>query len=108
MFKVRKNASFKWDVKVQVPVDGRHVEQRFTAQFKQVDRSRFTDLRDDPESEQALLRDVLLGWEGIADENGETIAFSDEARDALLEIPYVRLAVVEAFFEGISGRKRKN
>lgn len=109
MFKLKTNVEFAWPVKVQVPTDGRHVEQPFTARFKQVDRSRFVDLNNgDAEEETNLLREVLIGWDGIGDENGEPIPFSEQTRDQLLEIPYVRTAIVEAFFEGIAGRKRKN
>lgn len=109
MFKIKHNSDFTWPVKVQVPTDGRHQEQQFTARFKVVERSRFEDISSgDATAETALLREVLLGWEGVADESGEALPFSEQVRDQLLEIPYVRTAVVEAFFEGIAGRKRKN
>lgn len=109
MLKLKPNATFHWPVKVQVPQDGRHVENVFKATFKQVDRDRFIDVQNgDPTAEQTLLDDVLVGWDGVGDEDGNPLDFTPENRRALLQVPYVRTAVIEAFFEGIGGRKRKN
>ena len=47
-----------------------------------------------------LLRKVLVGWdEGIEDEHGEPLAFTEANRDRLIGVPYVAACAVDAYFE---------
>ena len=46
-FVLKKTASYKWEVKVEIPVDGNRFEtQTFEAVFKKMSRSAFNDLID--------------------------------------------------------------
>ena len=49
-------------------------------------------------------------WEGVENEAGEPIEFSPEALAGLMEISYVRTALIRSYFESISGgaSRRKN
>jgi hypothetical protein len=109
MFKIVSSAEFSWPIKVQVPVDGRHAEQVFSARFKKVDRDRLVELQSgDPDAEEAFLSEVVVGWEGVGDEQGNPLPFTPENRRLLLNVPYARTAVIEGYFEALGGRRRKN
>lgn len=112
MFKVIKPDSLSWPVDVDVPVDdgaGGSEKQTFTMRFKYLDV---------PELNQALakitvspsantVRDYVIGWDGIANEDG-TLVYSPENLDALLLIPFMTIAINRAFMECQTGRERKN
>ena len=113
MFKLKDNKDFWWPVTVAVPVDGRHAKHKFRGQFLLIDQEEIDgyveDANDDEAGDLDLLSRVLIGWEGVADDDGNPIEFSDEVRDKLLKIPYVRLGLIKAYFEAVAGgRRRKN
>jgi hypothetical protein len=71
-FVLKKVASYKWPVKVEIPVDGGKFEtQTFDAIFKKMSRSAFNDLVD--KGDDALVDGILEGWEGITDEAGKDL-----------------------------------
>ena len=75
----KKVKTFKWPVQVQEPSDtkpGEFETSEFIAIFKREKMSKLEDSKDD--SNIGLIRKVLVGWEGIVDEDGEEVPFSDE------------------------------
>lgn len=113
MFKIKKDNRFWWPVKVDVPVDGRHATHEFSAHFvlldqDEIDETLGGEYNEDESADRDLLRKVLVGWKQVANEDGNEIEFSDEARDRILKIPYVRIALVRAYFKAIAGRRQKN
>ena len=74
----KKVKTFKWPVEVQEPSEskpGKFEKSEFTAVFKRV---KMSELEGVTESEGAsLLKKVLVGWEGINDEDGDPIEFSE-------------------------------
>jgi hypothetical protein len=112
VFKLKQSDSYSWPVKVQLPASGgSHEDHTFDAEFKRVSQTRIKLLAEQIEnrdiSDQDLCKEILLGWNGIQDE-GKEIPFSETARNQLLDIQCVAGAIVAAFFESISGAKRKN
>ena len=75
----KKVKTFKWPVKVQEPSDtkpGEFETSEFIAIFK---REKMSRLQESDETDSlGLLRKVLVGWEGIVDEDGEEVPFSEE------------------------------
>ena len=111
MFTLRENHTFKRKVTVQVPNDkGSFNQELFTAEFRAIDSDEAEHLRNEAEdgTERKLLAEVFIGFEGVKDEAGEVVEYSDQVRDQLIRIPYVSLPLINAFFEGILGRKVKN
>lgn len=126
MFVFRKANEFKWPVRIPVPEDRRAVTREVTGIFKTVPPERVQQIvrqaiadfgaaaDTDGEALQAnadlrLLREVLVGWDGIVDEDKQPLAFADETREALLAVPYVRGAFVDAYNQGANGgAKAKN
>lgn len=101
----------KWPVSVNVPQDGGTTRvQKFTAHFEIAAASALKARLDDPEADfAAWVIERLVGWdEDLRDEADQPIAFSEETRAALCDIPYVRAAVVEAYFAAAAGGRRKN
>ncbi|RTR01938.1 hypothetical protein [Halomonas nitroreducens] len=55
-------------------------------------------------TDEALVGQDLLGLEGITDEAGEAVPFSDELVAQLLDIAYVRRPLVLSWFAAQQGR----
>ena len=114
MFVITQSETYSWPVEVKVPIDnGRFETQKFDAVFKRVSQSRLQEITkqsdtDSPVSDIDFAREVLRGWKGITDANGEDVPYSETMRDELLNIPRVAYSIVIAFNESLSGAKRKN
>lgn len=109
MLKIIKNPEFTTAVKVQIPTSGGHTEASFNARFKVLTVSEteaFNMLSTEGTSD--YLRTILIGWDGVIGDEGEPISFSDEARDQLIDIPYVRVAILSSYNSAMLGAKRGN
>lgn len=105
-FKVRKISSYEWPVKVQVPHNGRFKEETFTGIFKKLSRSAFNDLLE--QGDDALVQEIMIGWKGIVDEDGEEIEFSDEALREFADDPFFLRGLITSFTESLTGAQAKN
>ena len=111
MFTIREEHSFTWPVRVRVPSDGgKHRIESFNAVFREIGQERLDEILNGAEGavDAALLRDVVTGWEGVKDEDGNDVAFDDEKLQLFVRVPYVRAAMAEAFMDAMTGRKAKN
>ncbi|MBL3601301.1 MAG: hypothetical protein JMN25_15790 [gamma proteobacterium endosymbiont of Lamellibrachia anaximandri] len=96
-----------WPVKVNVPRSGGKVErQAFTARFKQLDQEEIDDKAAQGDAE--FVREILVGWEGVKDIDGNVIEYSESGRDIMIRTVHVRKAILAAYFECMSGITRKN
>jgi len=112
-FTLNQNNSYKWPVKIDIPVDGGKYEKHtFDAEFKRVTQTRIRQIGEQIENneitEADLLNEVLLGWEGINDEDGNAIKFSQKSLADLVDIPMLATSISKSFFDSIAGAKRKN
>lgn len=112
MFKIEEQKSLQWPVTVNIPRDGGKItKSTFTAEFELISQDEFTAIyKEDSGTDEDLLRRVVIGFDGVNDSNDKTISFSDESRDKLIKIPYVRSALVNAYLECSIGKAavRKN
>jgi len=116
MFKIAASRTIAWPVVIPVPQDGGRVQKfEIQAEFLMLLKSSLDEVTsaarsDGDDGDLALLREVLVGWSRVCDEAGNPIEFNAEARDALIDIPYVRLALLKSYFEASSGSaaSRKN
>lgn len=113
MFRLVQNDSFTWPIRVDIPVDGGRFESAtFDAVFKKVPQSRIKDLQKqiakDGFDDTAMCREILIGWSGIVDEDGEEVPFSQSNRDRLLDTIGLSSAIVMQFFEALRGNRAKN
>ena len=103
----KKVKTFKWPVKVEEPADGGVFEEStFDAIFKRIPRSEFKKLADKGDLE--LLKVVLTGWEGIEDEGGKPVPFSQVAMKEFVDDPYWIRGVLSAYTETFEGAKLGN
>jgi len=109
MLKLKTDHSYSWPVVVQIPADGgKFTKATFDATFKVIPQDRIDGILRGGNVDAELLREVTEGWKGIQDEDGNDLPYSEEAREKLLSVPYVRAALVEAYLDSLSGARRKN
>lgn len=106
-FKRAVAATFGVLVTVNVPNEkGGFDKNTFTAKFKRPmadERLALGAL-----SNEALVRDRLVGWDLRDADTNEVVPFTQEEVDALLQIEPTPLATAEAFWVTVNGAKVKN
>lgn len=121
-FKLQQSATYVWPVKIVLPIDGgKRLTETFDATFRRLPQSRINEiiklarlqergrLDEDQELEdQDAAREIMTGWDGVEDDDGKPIPFSEAALKQLLEIPTVAGQIVRAWFGSLAEAKRKN
>ncbi|MBF0453630.1 MAG: hypothetical protein HQL72_02295 [Magnetococcales bacterium] len=107
-FKLVTEKNYCHQVTVHIPQGNGTKKINFTASFNYISQSRleaFTGIDDGD-----LLDEVLDGWSNFLDADGDTIEYTQENRAQLLDTPYLRVALVESFYDSLSGKsnRRKN
>ena len=106
-FVLKKSASVTWPVVIKKGSDGgKFKEHKFNALFKEIGRERFNELID--EGDEALTEEILLGWDGIKDEEGNSIEFNEENKKILLDDFTVMKSIIECYGQFITGGVEKN
>ena len=106
-------------VTIKKPVDGEAFkEEKFKATFEIIGQEEFQEITGvgsdlqavlaHADTDKALLRRVLVGWDGVNNEAKDPIEFSEDVRDNLIDINYVKVGLVRAYMEAMNGRKIKN
>lgn len=98
---------FTWPVDIKTPADnGGFKKNRIQIDFTALRQSEIDEhlVADD----KALLLEVVTGWSGVQDEDGNELEFSEEALERLLDIPAARIAMVTTYLQGVGGYERKN
>lgn len=110
MFKFKKIKSVRWPVSVPVPVDGGKTEAaEFEAEFLYLDEPSLQRLLiDSAGNNKEQLRKVVVGWNGLLDENDEPLPFSQDNLEVVTDYPYIALAMIEAFGAMQRGAAAKN
>lgn len=100
MFILSENPRFTHAVKVMTPVDGGHKVEEFKATFLVVDVHSLGDTNS-LDGQTELLQRVVVGLEDIVDDAKKPIPFSDEFRDRLIGIPYIRAGLVQTYLAAV-------
>ena len=115
MFKLATNDFYKEKVTVEIPQDlGKTAKASFIIHFRMLTRDRIEELAAEMNAgtmtESEVLREVVVGFEDVQDEDGQPLDYSEHARDKLLNVQYVHTAVMKAFLASLAGRqdRRKN
>lgn len=107
MFKITNEPQFTHSVIACVPVDGGFDEQSFKATFRVLDADKLgTDGSVQGQIED--LRRLIVKLDDLVDEQGQPVPYSDALRDQLIGLPYVRIALVEAYTRGVTKAKSGN
>lgn len=107
MFKVTADPTFTHTVHVMVPVDGGHKEQTFKATFGVISIEELEKVQDD-EGQRGVLQKVLRGMDDLIGDDDQPVPYSDELRDQLINVPYVRIALFQTYLGAISKAKTGN
>ena len=115
MFKITTKPTYKRNVKVDVPMDmGRTERHSFILELKRLSVTETKELVEEAQNKEVtddeMIRRYAVGWEGVSDENGEPLDFNTANLEAVMDIPYVRKAIMAAFIEDVFGKEaaRKN
>ena len=113
MFKLAEKRTVVWPIWIPVPQDGGKVK-RYEAkvEFEKIDQDEFDAIYSNGGIDVDMLNRVVIGWpEGqFQDERGENIPPTDEGKERLFKITYVRNAFVAGYLQVMQGREagRKN
>jgi hypothetical protein len=56
----------------------------------------------------SIANELIIGWEGVVDSDGDAVTFSETVKQQLLDIPTVASAIIVAYFDSLAGVKTKN
>lgn len=107
------NQTYAADVRVDLPGDkGKSKVQVFVGHFKRVSQDELDDiharLAEGSVKDAGVVREVMVGWEKVFDENGSELEFNDDNLTKLMNIFPVRPTIVQTFFATINNAVRKN
>lgn len=121
---LKEKQPYRWPLKITLPTDdGKRVTETFTGTFAWIKQSRIDELRRladrqrlgriDPETDDDLndisaVRELLVDWADVKDDDGDEIPFSSARLDDLLEIPTVAGQILQQWFKSLDSEKKKN
>lgn len=114
MFVMKTAVSYRWPVEVSLPVDGGQFQKStFDVTFRRLGASRVKEIQDGIMSEtisddRTLAREIVEGWQGVNDEHGQPLPFSEQSFTELLEITGTAAAIIKAWYASLNGAPRKN
>jgi len=124
-FVLKQSATYSWPVSFRVPTDGgKYDKQSFDAEFKRLPQSRINEIQTEVQarvraaakdevfeseiSDISIAEEVLAGWAGIVDTDGDEIPYGEASKSQLLNVPMMAGSIIEAYFESVAGKKTKN
>lgn len=113
MFEIKEIDSLAYPVKIKVPNDdgeGGTEEAEFQMRFKYLPVPELNKVLTDlaVAAEAATIKPYIMGWDGLADREGKTFAFTPENLDHLMTINYMLVGINKAFIDCQMGRAAKN
>ena len=126
-FKLDQKPYYKWPVEFEVPTDGGTWEkQSFDGHFARLGQERVEYLTEsytrrvadlkagvDLDEELATLTpkaiagEILIGWNGIFDDDGNEIPCTPATKERVLEVETVAAAVIQAWSSSLQGSAAK-
>lgn len=124
-FVLNQSQSYSWPVSIQLPADGgKREKSSFDALFKRLPQSRINEIQqlvqqrikaaergeelDNGVTDQTIAAEIVVGWAGILDADGDDVPYSEAVKAQLLDVPMMAGALIEAYFTSLVELKRKN
>ena len=106
MFKINTHPQFTSHVEVPL---GDDEPQVLTTRFQAlpIEEAKVFDTRT-PEGTTGLLKRVVIRFDDLVDDDGEPIAYTEALRDELLDLGWVRNALVRKYFLDLAGARLGN
>ena len=115
MLKLATKNTYKRSIPVDVPLDmGKTERSTFIMEFKRLSVSETKALVEEAASravsDEEMLERYAVSWEGVVDDDGKPLAFNKTNIEKLMDISYIRKALMAAFIEDVFGKEavRKN
>ena len=109
MFKLVQPETVTWPVHVRIPADGgKTLKATFDAEFVLLNQDAIDATLADAGDDVEFICNVVVGWSGVQDEEGNELPFSHDACRRMAKIPYVRRAMMKAFWDATLGAVEKN
>lgn len=110
MFKIEKSATFKWPIKYQgVDEKGAVITEEFTVEFKRKEQAYIDSLIENDTPSILVSKEVICGWDGVCDAEGNAIPFSEDIKERLLQAPGMAQLIALEFVNAMrGGALRKN
>jgi hypothetical protein len=110
--RIKQTPTYFWPVVVEYPVDGgKFLKETFDAEFKRLSKDEIQTILEDAATDKKkdadVVREVLVGWKGITDDDG-ALDFSATALETAQAIPLFDSSVVQAWMKSVSGAPVKN
>jgi hypothetical protein len=105
MFIVAANPQFTHTVKILVPSDGGHLEQSLKVTFKVIDSDEEQAERHDLNTiagSIAFCKEVVVSLDDLVDAEDKPVVYSDQLRDRLLKVPYIRTPIARAYYDAMT------
>jgi hypothetical protein len=107
--KVGKERVFSREVTALAPVDGGHVEEKFKAWFRVLDGKEIASYdHGTVRGVMEFLQRAIVKLDGVDGPDDKPAPYSDELRDQVIQLPYARLALVRAYFNGVGSAAEGN
>jgi hypothetical protein len=121
-FKLSNATSYEWPVAGEIA----GVRFSFKGQFAFLRQERIEELtqqlarrqrllevgQDDPDLSgvhaRAVAAEVLVGWSGVTDDDGEAVPFSPATLEQMLQMQGVAIAISNAWAESLQGARQGN
>ena len=116
---LKDSDSYSWLITYRQPVSGgRREKQEFEAEFKRLPQSRIAEIQDLAQkrmdgieveiSDVSIADEVVVGWQGIVDGEGEPLPYTRRTKEQLLDLPMMAGTLIEAYFNSLVEEKRGN
>lgn len=119
-FVLKQKPTYLWPVPLEIPVDGGRKEKAtFDGEFRRLPQSRINEIiklakamefgrnsEDEELDDKTAAKEILAGWSGVVDDDGNEIPYSDSSLNQLLEIPTVGAQIIRAWFESMEVAKK--
>lgn len=109
MFKIDQTPTFTHRVEIKVPSDGGHDLQDMQVTFRVLPDEEIEafDMRTS-RGEREFLAAAVVGFDDVEDEQGKKLPYSHTLRDRLIGLAYVRVALINAYYAALMGKRVKN
>lgn len=124
-FVLNQSQSYSWPVSIKLPADGgKREKSTFDAVFRRLPQSRINEIQqlvqqrikaaergeelDNGVTDDSIAAEILVGWSGILDGDGDDVPYSEAVKAQLLDVPMMAGALIEAYFNSLAELKRKN
>ncbi|WP_297772674.1 hypothetical protein [uncultured Roseovarius sp.] len=109
MFKIDQKPTFTRRVEIKVPADGGHEMQDLEVTFRVLPDEEIEafDMRT-TRGEREFLAATVFHIDDVEDEKGSALPYSDNLRDRLVGLAYVRVALINAYYAALMGSRVKN